>query len=616
MTKKQKNKLIRIIAGLVLTVVIYLLPVPDKFSWAVFLVPYLVLGYDILKKAFSGIIRGQVFDENFLMGVATVGAYLIGEYVEAVAVLLFYQVGELFESYAVGKSRRNISELMNIRPDYANVMIDGEIQKLDPNEVEVGTEIIIFPGEKVPLDGVITEGETQLEVSALTGESLPFEASVGTNIFSGSVNLSGKIKLKTTKAFGESTVSKILDLIQNAAMKKSKSENFITRFARIYTPAVCISALLLFLLPPLVSLVTGADPMWQEWLFRSLTFLVISCPCALVISVPLSFFGGIGAAGKKGILIKGSNYLEKLSNTKTVVFDKTGTLTKGNFEVTKLQSVNCDENELLSVAASLESGSNHPIAKSIIAYAKGKVDVNTAENIKEISGQGVSGTVNGKSALAGNVKLMKSVGIELSETEAASTVVHIALDGEYKGCIYISDVIKETTPEALRILNSRKIKTVMLTGDRYSVAQSIAKELSVSEFHSELLPSDKVEHLEEILKNKGEKDTVVFVGDGINDAPVLARSDIGVAMGALGADAAIESADIVLMDDDLLKLCKGMEISKKTLAIVKQNIIFSLAVKFLCLVLGALGLANMWISIFADVGVMVLAVLNAMRTMK
>ncbi|MBQ8503875.1 MAG: cadmium-translocating P-type ATPase [Clostridia bacterium] len=616
MTKKQKNKLIRIVVGFILTVMIYLLPIPEKWEWAALLVPYFVLGCDILKKALSGIVRGQVFDENFLMGIATVGAYLIGEYVEAVAVLLFYQLGELFESYAVGKSRRNISELMNIRPDYANVMTDGEIQKLDPNEVEVGTEIIVFPGERVPIDGIITEGETQLEVSALTGESLPAEASVGTAVFSGSVNISGKIKLKTTKVFGESTVSKILDLIQNAAMKKSKSENFITRFARVYTPAVCISALLLFLLPPLVSIAMGNAPMWSEWLFRSLTFLVISCPCALVISVPLSFFGGIGAAGKKGILIKGSNYLEKLSDTKTVVFDKTGTLTKGTFEVTGSEEVNCSEKELLYIAAALESGSKHPIAKSVVAYAKDKLQVNTAENIKEIPGQGISGTVDGKTALAGNTKLMKTVGIELEETEKASTVVHVAFDGEYKGCIYISDVIKKTIPEALKILNRRKIKTVMLTGDRNAVAQKIANELSVSEFYSELLPNDKVEHLEKLLEGKGEKGTVVFVGDGINDAPVLARSDIGVAMGALGADAAIESADIVLMDDDLLKLCKGMEISKKTLKIVRQNIAFSLAVKFLCLILGALGIANMWISIFADVGVMVIAVLNAMRTMK
>lgn len=616
MTGKQKNKLIRIIAGALLAVAAFLIPVPEKLKWLPFLVPYMVLGYDILKKAFSGILRGQVFDENFLMGVATVGAYCIGEYIEAVAVLLFYQLGELFESYAVGKSRRNIKELMNIRPDYANIELNGEIQKLDPNEVEVGTEITVFPGERVPLDGVITEGETQLETSALTGESIPLDVAAGQEIFSGSVNLSGKIKVRTTKAFGESTVSKILNLIENAAMKKSKSENFITRFARVYTPAVCISALLLFLVPPLASIAMGAEPLWQQWLFRALTFLVISCPCALVISVPLSFFGGIGAAGKKGILIKGSNYLEKLSYAKTVVFDKTGTLTKGTFEVTRVNSVNCSEEELLKIAAALEHSSNHPIAKSITDYAKGRVDINLAENMKEISGHGVSGMLEGKSAYAGNAKLMNSVGIDVPETKEGGTVVHIAFDGKYMGCIFISDIIKETTPKALEVLRSSKIRTVMLTGDRHSAAENIANELNLSEYHSELLPTDKVEILEKILGSKKEKEAVIFVGDGINDAPVLARADVGVAMGALGADAAIESADVVLMDDDLMKLCQGMEISKKTLRIVRQNIVFSLAVKFLCLALGAFGLANMWISIFADVGVMVLAVLNAMRTMK
>ena len=616
MTKKQKRSLIEIIAGILLTAAAYFVPVSDEYRFLPFIVPYLVMGHGILIKALSGIKRRQIFDENFLMATATVGAFVIGEYLEAVAVLIFYSIGELFENYAVGKSRRDIAALMNIRPDSANLLIDGEIKKVTPEQLHVGDEIVVFPGEKVPVDGVVTQGKTQLETVALTGESLPVEVCPGQAIYSSSVNLNGKIKVEVTKEFGESTVSKILSLIETASTKKAKSERFITRFARVYTPGVCIGALALAVVPSLVILVSGGTPVWQDWLFRGLTFLVISCPCALVISVPLSFFGGIGAASKKGILIKGSDYLEKTAKIKTVIFDKTGTLTKGKFEVTDVQNFNCSKAELLSLALTLEKDSNHPIAKGIVSYCEDKADVLESENMQELSGFGVSAQINGKTAIAGNLKLMEKNGITPDIIPSEGTAVYVAVDGIYKGFVCIGDTIKSTTGKAIENLHGQSIKTVMLTGDRKAVADSVAKKLLIDEYHSELLPEQKVEILEEIAKSSDKSSCVAFVGDGINDAPALARADVGIAMGALGSDAAIESADVVLMDDDLSKLNTAIDISKRTLKIVKQNIIFSLVIKFSCLLLGAFGFADMWIAIFADVGVMVLAILNSMRAMK
>lgn len=633
MTKKQKKVLIRIIVSAVLLVAMAVtFTVLDKSGmvnlenpsvmWrcieiVAYLIPYLIIGYDILKKAFLGIIHGEVFDENFLMAIATVGAMVLGEYKEASAVMLFYQVGELFQSYAVGKSRKNISALMDIRPDYANIEKDGKLEQVDPDDVQIGTVIVVQPGEKVPIDGKVVEGSSSLNTSALTGESVPREVHVGDEIISGCVNLNGLIKIETTKEFGESTVSKILDLVENSSMKKSRSENFITRFAKYYTPAVCIAALALAVLPPLVNMIMGNPAAWSKWIIRALTTLVISCPCALVISIPLSFFGGIGGASAKGILVKGSNYLEALSYTKYVVCDKTGTLTKGVFQVTEIHPVSgMTEGDLLEKAAFVESYSNHPISKSLKEAYGREIDNNRVTDAREISGHGVSAVVDGHEVAAGNVKLMKKMNIEAAVPVSVGTEIHVAVDGKYAGYILISDVVKPNAKEAISGLKAAGVeKVVMLTGDARKVADAVGRELGVDEVRSELLPGDKVDEVEKLIAAKGEKEKLAFVGDGINDAPVLSRADIGIAMGALGSDAAIEAADIVLMDDDPAKIATAMKISKKTLRIVHQNIVFALVIKFACLALGAVGFVNMWWAIFADVGVMILAVLNATRAL-
>lgn len=633
MTKKQKKVLRRIIISAVLLVAMAVtFTVLDKTGmvdlenpsvmWrcieiVAYLIPYLVIGYDILKKAFLGIIHGEVFDENFLMAIATVGAMVLGEYKEASAVMLFYQIGELFQSYAVGKSRKNITALMDIRPDYANIEKDGKLEQVDPDDVQIGTVIVVQPGEKVPIDGKVVEGSSSLNTSALTGESVPREVHVGDEIISGCVNLTGLIKIETSKEFGESTVSKILDLVENSSMKKSRSENFITRFAKYYTPAVCIAALALAVLPPLVNIIMGNPAAWSKWIIRALTTLVISCPCALVISIPLSFFGGIGGASAKGILVKGSNYLEALSYTKYVVCDKTGTLTKGVFQVTEIHPEGgMSEADLLEKAALVESYSNHPISKSLKeAYGK-EIDNNRVTDAKEISGHGVSAVVDGHEVAAGNVKLMRQMNIQAAVPTSVGTEIHVAVDGKYAGYILISDVVKPNAKEAISGLKAAGVeKVVMLTGDAKKVADAVGSELGVDEVRSELLPGDKVDEVEKLIAAKGEKEKLAFVGDGINDAPVLSRADIGIAMGALGSDAAIEAADIVLMDDDPAKIATAMKISKKTLRIVHQNIVFALVIKFACLALGAVGFVNMWWAIFADVGVMILAVLNATRAL-
>ncbi len=633
MTKKQKKVLIRIIVSAVLLVAMAVtFIVLDKTGmvnlenpsvmWrcieiVAYLIPYLIIGYDVLKKAFLGIIHGEVFDENFLMAIATVGAMVLGEYKEASAVMLFYQVGELFQSYAVGKSRKNITALMDIRPDYANIEKDGKLEQVDPDDVQIGTVIVVQPGEKVPIDGKVVEGSSSLNTSALTGESVPREVHVGDEIISGCVNLNGLIKIETTKEFGESTVSKILDLVENSSMKKSRSENFITRFAKYYTPAVCIAALALAVLPPLVNMIMGNPAAWSKWIIRALTTLVISCPCALVISIPLSFFGGIGGASAKGILVKGSNYLEALSYTKYVVCDKTGTLTKGVFQVTEIHPVSgMTEADLLEKAAFVESYSNHPISKSLKEAYGREIDNNRVTDAREISGHGVSAVVDGHEVAAGNVKLMKKMNIEAAVPASVGTEIHVAVDGKYAGYILISDVVKPNAKEAISGLKAAGVeKVVMLTGDARKVADAVGRELGVDEVRSELLPGDKVDEVEKLIAAKGEKEKLAFVGDGINDAPVLSRADIGIAMGALGSDAAIEAADIVLMDDDPAKIATAMKISKKTLRIVHQNIVFALVIKFACLALGAVGFVNMWWAIFADVGVMILAVLNATRAL-
>ena len=616
MNKKQKKMLIRIIIAAVLIVVFSLLPAEGYLRFVLFMIPYLVIGYDILKKAFKGILNKQVFDENFLMAVATVGAILLGDYSEGVAVMLFYQIGELFQSYAVGKSRRNISELMDIRPDYANIEKDGTLEQVDPDEVEIGTIIVVQPGEKVPIDGVITEGTSTLNTSALTGESLPRDAKAGDEVISGCINMTGLLKIRTTKEFGESTVSKILELVENSSSRKSKSENFISKFAKYYTPAVCYGAIALALIPPIVLLIMGKPAMWGDWIYRALTFLVISCPCALVISIPLSFFAGIGGASNQGILVKGSNYLETLAQTKYVVFDKTGTMTQGVFEVSGIHHNEMPDEKLLEYAALAECSSSHPISKSLQkAYGK-PIDRNRVTDIEEISGNGVIAKVDGISVAAGNTKLMNRLGIAYQDCHHVGTVVHMAIDGKYAGHILISDIIKPHAKEAIAELKKAGIsKTVMLTGDSKRVADQVAEELGIQEVYSELLPADKVSRVEELLNQKSEKAKLAFVGDGINDAPVLSRADIGIAMGALGSDAAIEAADIVLMDDDPLKISKAIKIARKCIRIVYENIYFAIGIKVLCLILGALGIANMWVAIFADVGVMILAVLNAIRTL-
>lgn len=619
MTKKQKKVLVRIIISAVLVIGLQFIPVNDPYiRLTLFMIPYLIIGYDILKKAILGIVHGEVFDENFLMAVATVGAIALGEYLEGTAVMLFYQIGELFQSYAVGKSRKNITALMDICPDYANVEKDGELIQVDPDEVGVGTVIIVQPGEKIPIDGVIVEGASSLNTSALTGESLPREAAEGDEVISGCVNMSGVLRVRTTKEFGESTVSKILDLVENSSMKKSRSENFITRFARYYTPAVCIGALALALLPPVINLLIGNPANWSQWLIRALTTLVISCPCALVISIPLSFFGGIGGASAKGILVKGSNYLEALSQTAYVVCDKTGTLTKGVFEVSELEPAEgISREELLEIAAYAENYSNHPISKSLKeAYGK-PIDSSRVSDVQEVSGHGVTALVDGRKVAAGNVKLMKQMQITYRTPEKTGTEVHVAVDGAYAGYILISDVVKPNAKSAVAGLKAAGVKqVVMLTGDAKNVAESVAQELGVDVVKSELLPADKVTEVEKLLEQKGKKEKLAFVGDGINDAPVLSRVDLGIAMGALGADAAIEAADIVLMDDNPEKIATAIGISRKTLRIVHQNIVFALAVKFICLALGAVGTLNMWWAIFADVGVMIIAVLNATRALR
>lgn len=619
MTKKQKKVLIRIIVAAILLVILHFVPLEGLWLGLLYLIPYAVIGYDILRKAVLGIMHGEVFDENFLMAVATVGAMGLGEYSEGVAVMLFYQIGELFQSVAVGKSRQNISALMDIRPDYANIEAeDGSLEQVDPDDVEIGTVIVVRPGEKVPIDGVVVEGTSTLNTSALTGESVPREITVDQDVISGCVNLTGLLKIRTTKEFGESTVSKILDLVENSSMKKSKSENFITKFARYYTPAVCYSALALAILPPVINLIMGNPAAWSTWIIRALTFLVISCPCALVISIPLSFFGGIGAASTCGILVKGSNYLEAMSETKYVVFDKTGTLTKGVFDVTGIYpGQGFTEEELLEYAAYAESYSSHPISKSLKnAYGK-ELDASNVSDVEEISGHGVTAKVNGRQVAAGNAKLMKSLNLAYTENTGVGTVVHVAVDGNYAGYILISDVIKDGAKEAIASLkNSGVKKCIMLTGDSKTVAEHVSGELKLDEVHSELLPADKVSCVEKLLQEKGAKEKLAFVGDGINDAPVLSRADIGIAMGALGSDAAIEAADVILMDDNPAKIALAMRISRKCLRIVYENIVFALAVKAICLILGALGIANMWVAIFADVGVMVLAVLNAIRCLR
>ncbi|MCD8325400.1 MAG: cadmium-translocating P-type ATPase [Lachnospiraceae bacterium] len=628
MNKKQKNILYRIIASfsalILITILCRLAALPALLEGALYLIPYLIIGYDILRKAWKGILNRQVFDENFLMAVATVGAFLLGEYAEGSAVMLFYQIGELFQSVAVGKSRQNIAALMDIRPDYANLLVDGEIKKVDPDDVEIGSVIVVNPGEKVPIDGEVIEGRTSLDTSALTGESVPRDAAAGDQIISGCINMTGVIHIRTSKEFGESTVSKILDLVENSSMKKARAENFITRFARYYTPAVCYGALALAVLPPLFLLLTGAVsgaavwPVWTDWITRALTFLVISCPCALVISIPLSFFGGIGCASSKGILVKGSNYLEALADTRYVVFDKTGTLTKGVFEVTGIYPAQgFDQAGLLKAAAYAESASGHPISLSLQKAYGEKIELSRVKDIEELAGHGVRANVDGKLVLAGNEKLMKSERITYTASPQAGTVVYVAVDSHYAGCIVISDVVKPTAQKAIRSLKASGVKqTIMLTGDSRSAAQKVAGELGLDEVRSELLPADKVAEVEKLLAQKGEKEKLAFVGDGINDAPVLSRADVGIAMGALGSDAAIEAADIVLMDDDPAKIALAMKISVRTLRIARQNIVFALAVKAVCLILGALGMAGMWLAIFADVGVMVLAVLNATRALR
>lgn len=622
MSKKQKKVLIRIINSSVLLVALMitskLVQLNKWVEFVLFLVPYLIIGYDILKKAIKGIAKGQVFDENFLMAVATIGAVALGDFAEGAAVMLFYQIGELFQSVAVGKSRRNITSLMDIRPDYANVEVDGKLEKVDPDDVEIGTYIVVNPGEKVPIDGVVVSGESTLNTSALTGESVPRSVKSGDEIISGCINLTGVLRIKTSKEFGDSTVSKILDLVENSSMKKSKSENFITKFARYYTPAVCGGALVLAVLPPVVRMIMGESAMWGDWITRALTFLVISCPCALVISIPLSFFAGIGCASANGVLVKGSNYLEALSDTQYIVFDKTGTLTKGVFEVTGIYPANgFDENTIVGLASYAESASNHPISISLKKYFGKEIKRDSVSDIEEIAGHGVSAVVNGHKVYAGNIKLMHKENIAVDAEHNDGTVVYVSCDGVYAGCIVISDVVKENSKKAISNLKKSGIdKTVMLTGDSKETAKRVAENLGLDEYHAELLPADKVEWVEKLLGEKSPKKKLAFVGDGINDAPVLSRADIGIAMGALGSDAAIEAADIVLMDDDPSKIALARKISVHTLKIVKENIWFALIVKAVCLVLGALGIANMWIAIFADVGVMVLAVLNAIRALK
>lgn len=617
MNKKQKKVFIRIIIAFALIIILKWIPIEGYVRFALYMVPYLVIGYDILRKAGKGILNRQVFDENFLMAVATVGAIALGDYTEGVSVMLFYQIGELFQSYAVGKSRRNISELMDIRPDYANIEKDGQLEQVDPDEVEVGTTIVVQSGEKVPIDGVILEGSSTLNTSALTGESLPREVKAGDEIISGCINMTGVLKICTTKEFGESTVSKILELVENSSSRKSRSENFISKFAKYYTPAVCYGALALAVLPPLVRMIAlGLAPEWGDWIYRALTFLVISCPCALVISIPLSFFAGIGGASNQGILVKGSNYLETLASTKYVVFDKTGTMTQGVFEVSGVHHNEMDAEKLLEYAALAECSSSHPISKSLQkAYGK-SIDRNRVTDIEEIGGNGVTAKVDGILVAAGNVKLMKKLGISHMDCHSVGTIVHMAVDGKYAGHILISDLIKPHAAQAIAELKRAGVKkTVMLTGDAKNVAEQVAEELGIQEVHSELLPADKVAKVEELLKQKTEKEKLAFVGDGINDAPVLSRADIGIAMGALGSDAAIEAADIVLMDDDPLKIAKAIKIARKCIRIVYQNIYFALGIKGICLLLGAIGVANMWMAIFADVGVMVIAVLNAIRAL-
>ena len=623
MTKKQKKMLLRIIIAAVMLAALYFLPVTGWLRLGLYLVTYLVIGYDILKKAGQGIANGRVFDENFLMAVATVGAFALaiyeksGDYNEAIAVMLFYQVGELFQSYAVGKSRKNISALMDIRPDYANIEQDGKLVQVDPDEVAVGTVIVVQPGEKAPIDGVVVEGSSTLNTSALTGESLPRDVHEGDEIISGCINMTGVLKIRTTKAFGESTVSKILELVENSSSRKSRSEDFIAKFARIYTPVVCYSALALAVLPPVIRLVGGMDGQWEQWIYRALTFLVTSCPCALVVSIPLSFFAGIGGASHEGILIKGSNYLETLSQVRTVVFDKTGTLTRGVFEVTAVHHSDMDEQKLLEYAALAECASAHPISKSLQrAYGKA-IDRSRVTDIQELSGHGVTAVVDGHPVAAGNSKLMEQLGIPYHDCHSVGTIIHMAVDGQYAGHIVISDVVKPHAKEAVEALHKAGVeKTVMLTGDAKKVADAVAAELGVDEVHSELLPGDKVDKVESLLAQQSGKAKLAFVGDGVNDAPVLGRADIGIAMGAMGSDAAIEAADIVLMDDEPLQIAKAIRISRKCIGIVYENIVFALAVKFACLVLVAIGLADMWAAIFADVGVMVLAVLNAIRALR
>ena len=616
MNKKQKKMLIRIIVAAVLIVLFSKLPIDGYVRFGLFMIPYLVIGYDILQKAFKGIRNKQVFDENFLMAVATVGAILLGDYSEGVAVMLFYQIGELFQSYAVGKSRRNISELMDIRPDYANIEVDGKLEQVDPDEVEIGTVIVVQPGEKVPIDGVIIDGVSILNTSALTGESLPRDAKAGDEVISGCINMTGVLKIRTIREFGESTVSKILELVENSSSRKSKSENFISKFAKYYTPVVCYGALALAFIPPIVLLIMGKPAMWGDWIYRALTFLVISCPCALVISIPLSFFAGIGGASNQGVLVKGSNYLETLAQTSYVVFDKTGTMTQGVFEVSGVHHNEISDEKLLEYAALAECSSSHPISKSLQkAYGK-PIDRNRVTDIEEISGNGVTAKVDGISVAAGNAKLMKRLGISYQECHHVGTVIHMAVDGKYEGHILISDILKPHAKEAIAELKKAGIKkTVMLTGDSKRVADQVAKELGIGEVYSELLPADKVSKVEELLHQKSEKEKLAFVGDGINDAPVLSRADIGIAMGALGSDAAIEAADIVLMDDDPLKISKAIKIARKCIHIVYENIYFAIGIKLVCLILGAIGIANMWLAIFADVGVMIIAVLNAIRAL-
>ena len=622
MNKKQKKMLVRIIIAAALMIILHFVPVKGVIRFLLYLIPYFVIGYDILRKAFKGIMNHQVFDENFLMAVATVGAIIValsenGDYTEAIAVMLFYQIGELFQSYAVGKSRRNISELMDIRPDYANVEVDGKLEQADPDEVEIGSVIVVKPGEKVPIDGIIIDGSSTLNTSALTGESVPRDAKYGDEIISGCINLSGVLKIRTTKEFGESTVSKILDLVENSSSKKSKSENFISKFAKYYTPAVCYSALALAILPPVVRMLfMSASPEWATWIYRALTFLVISCPCALVISIPLSFFAGIGGASREGVLVKGSNYLETLSQTKYVVFDKTGTMTEGVFEVTGVYENTMDKEKVLEYAALAESFSSHPISKSLKKAYGREIDQTRVSDVEEISGHGIIAKVDGIDVAAGNYKLMKKLRLSYADSDKVGTIVHVAVNGKYEGSILISDRIKATAKEAIHALKKAGIeRTIMLTGDSKTVADSVAKELGIDEVYSELLPSDKVAKVEELLAKKSRKSKLAFVGDGINDAPVLSRADIGIAMGAMGSDAAIEAADIVLMDDDPVKISKAIKISRKCLRIVYENTYFAIGIKLICLLLGAVGIANMWLAIFADVGVMVIAVLNAIRAL-